>query len=124
MKIPKKLQCTTMEDALATAAGIVESIPFWHADLMAAAIAMRKKMQALLATNKLTPDGRHLLFILDYFFDTYKDTRKLLTHALSFLFLKPNGQYHINIARKAAEGIIHCSGLKISFSKNNPNNKN
>lgn len=123
MKIPKKLQCTTMEDALATAAGIVDAIPFWHADLMAAATTLRKKTQALLASNKLTPDGRHLLFILDYFFDTYKDTGKLLTHALSFLFLKPNGQYHIEIARKAAEGIVHCSGLKFSFSKNNPNNK-
>lgn len=117
MKIPKKLQCTTIVDALATAAGIIDAIPFWHADLIAAAIAMRKKTQALLVTNDLTPDGRHLLFILDFLFDTYKDTRKLLTHALSFLFLKPNGHHHINIARKAAEGIIHCSGLKINFSK-------
>ena len=117
MKIPKKLQFSTMEDALATAAGIVDNIPFWHADLMAAATAMRKQMQALLATNKLTPDDRHLLFILDYLFDAHKATRNFLSHALSFLFLKPTGQYHIEIARKAAEGIIHCSGLKLNFSK-------
>ena len=117
MKIPKTLQFDNMEDAIATAAGIVENIPFWHADLMAAAVALRNKTQALQAQNKLTPDGRHLLFILNYLFDSHKETRKFLTHALSFLFLKTNQQYHIEIARKAAEGIVHCSGLKLNFSK-------
>lgn len=117
MKIPKALQFDNMEDAIATAAGIVENIPFWHSDLMAAAITLRNKMQALQAQNKLTPDGRHLLFILDFLFDSHKETRKFLTQALSFLFLKTGSQYHLQIARKAAEGIVHCSGLKLNFSK-------
>lgn len=117
MKIPKHLQFANMEDAIAAAAGIVDNIPFWHTDLMAAAITLHNKTKDLQKRNQLTPDGRHLLFILDYLFDAHKQPRQFLTHALSFLFLKPTGQHHLQIARKAAEGIIHCSGLKINFSK-------
>ena len=118
LNVPKDLQFTDMDDALAAAHGIVSNIPFWHDALISSAQMLRERMLQLENNARITEAGAQGLGWLNYLFVMYEnEPEQLLTHALAWLFFTGNERGIKHPCRTVAEGIIKFSGLNFSFEK-------
>lgn len=117
MKIPKALQFDNAVAAFEAAAGMVASIPFWHEPLMKAARAMRSRMLALESSDGLTAKGSDALAYFNYLFTCKSESpTQFLSHALMWLFLKPQTNSD-RMCRTLAEGIVTLAGFTMTFHK-------
>ena len=118
LNIPVDLQFTDLDDAIATAHGIVSNVPFWHDRLISSAQMLRERMLQLENNARITEDGAQGLGWLNYLFVMYEtDAEQLLTHALAWLFFTGDERGIKHPCRTVAEGIIKFSGLNLSFEK-------
>lgn len=118
LNVPKDLQFTDLDDALATAHGIVSNVQFWHDRLISSAQMLREKMLQLENNARITEAGAQGLGWLNYLFIMYEtDAEQLLTHALAWLFFTGDERGIKHPCRTVAEGIIKFSGLNLSFEK-------
>ena len=118
LNVPKDLQFTDLDDALAAAHGIVSNIPFWHDALISSAQMLREKMLQLENNASITEAGAQGLGWLNYLFVMYENApAQLLTHALAWLFFTGDERGIKHPCRTVAEGIIKFSGLNLSFDK-------